>query len=125
MELYHFLLRQSFSPVIPEFSVKPGNEIAIFNSNAIFTCNASGVPVPVITWSFNGGDLPNSLATYGTLTVFRVQNSDSFEGNYTCIASNRAGFRAATATLTVDGKFDNILSFHPQWNHMHQEIVFS
>ena len=100
-------LRRSFSPVFPEFNVKPENQIALADSNVTFDCNASGVPGPVITWLFDGGHLPYSLATNGTLSVYHVQNSDSFEGNYTCIASNRAGLNSSTATLTVDGMFKN------------------
>ena len=99
-----------FPPVFPELNVKPGHQIALVDSNVTFSCNASGVPAPVITWSFDGGHLRNSMATSSTLTVFRVQNNDSFEGNYTCTASNRAGSSASTAMLTVDGEFDSVVT---------------
>ena len=89
--------------VIPEMVVEPKNEITVEDSNATFNCNASGVPEPVITWSFSRGPLPQNIATKYSLTLLSVNNSDLFEGNYTCHATNRAGYDTRTAHLIVDG----------------------
>ena len=89
--------------VIPEFVEEPESTIAIEDSNATFNCNASGVPVPVITWSFDRGHLPEHVATNNHLLLFSVKNTAEFEGMYTCNASNRAGHDVKTVNLTVDG----------------------
>lgn len=83
--------------------MEPKNDIAVVNSNATFSCNASGVPDPVITWSFDKGRLPEHVATNDHLTVFNVKNTAEFEGRYTCNASNRAGHDARTVNLAVHG----------------------
>jgi len=83
--------------------VEPQSKIAVVVSNATFHCNASGVPDPVITWSFDRGRLPQHVATDNYLTLFTVQNTAEFEGTYTCNASNRAGNDIRTVNLTVDG----------------------
>ena len=89
--------------VIPEFVVVPSNIIAVEDSNATFSCNASGVPDPVITWSFGGGRLPEHVSTTNNFTVIAVRNTAAFEGWYTCNASNLAGHDTRTVNLTVDG----------------------
>ena len=81
----------------------PLNTIAVVDSNATFSCNASGVPDPVITWSWSGGRLPEHVVTNNNLTVFAVKNTAAFEGWYTCNASNLAGHDTRTVNLTVDG----------------------
>ena len=71
-----------------------------------FACNANGVPRPAISWRFNGGPLPplSRANTSGMLSLFLVNNTAEYEGNYTCTAASRAGVDNATAKLTVDGK---------------------
>lgn len=83
--------------------MEPKSKIVAVDSNATFNCNASGVPDPVITWSFDTGRLPEHVATNTHLTVFAVKNTAEFEGSYTCNASNRAGQDIRTVNLIVDG----------------------
>ena len=93
-------------PVRPQFLSKPTDQIVLEGTNVTFPCNADGVPEPSISWRFNDQNLPaHAQATKdGNLTVYLVNNTDEFEGNYTCKASSRAGVVEETARLTVDGK---------------------
>ena len=79
---------------------------------ATFTCQATGVPVPTISWYFN--DVPvdvTDLVKYGFISPFaglsllrinRVQSSDV--GTYTCNATNVISSDTSSGVLTVDGK---------------------
>ena len=59
------------------------------------TCMATGVPTPLISWSFEGV----VVSTQGTLSLEpNAQRSDA--GIYTCTASNTAG--TATSNVTID-----------------------
>ena len=85
--------------------MEPRSQNAVVDSNVTFTCNATGVPGPVITWSSKDGRLPKNIVTNYSLTLLSVKNTDKFEGSYTCNATNRAGHDAKTANLTVDGLY--------------------
>lgn len=65
--------------------------------NVTFTCSASGDPVPVITWSKDGGHV--SVETQESLTLLNVSREDS--GIYACNASNEVGSILSTAELFV------------------------
>uniref|UniRef100_A0A3B4GZM7 Heparan sulfate proteoglycan 2 n=1 Tax=Pundamilia nyererei TaxID=303518 RepID=A0A3B4GZM7_9CICH len=60
-----------------------------------FTCQAVGVPTPIITWRLNWGHIPTSNITVtsdngrGTLIIRDVKESD--QGAYTCEAINAKG----------------------------------
>lgn len=92
--------------VVPEFDVTPQTQIVTVGSNVTFSCNASGVPPPVISWFFNGKPIIASsirIVRRDILRIFLVQNTDAYEGQYTCSATSRAGTANYTATLAVDG----------------------
>ena len=92
-----------FSLVRPEFDSSPESQIILAGSNTTFPCNATGVPNPTVTWTFRGGALTQQhRTTPNSLTLFLIQNDESYEGNYTCSASNRAGWINKTVGLTVD-----------------------
>ena len=79
-----------------------------------FTCQASGEPIPTITWYFNGtllvGGLEhmtsmmslNTTTISSTLTVMNVQSSDV--GTYTCNATNVVSTNTSSGVLTVNGE---------------------
>ena len=83
---------------------------------AVFTCHATGEPVPDINWYFNGVMINvsdtnkymimstsiNTTTIENTLTVYNVTSSDV--GTYTCIASNIIGDDQSFGILTVNGK---------------------
>ena len=80
------------------------DNIAVEGNNIAITCEATGVPLPTIVWTFNGavlisGDNVNittaaikngdvSTVTE-TLTIMNV--SRNFTGVYTCSANNSVG----------------------------------
>nr|XP_046254096.1 basement membrane-specific heparan sulfate proteoglycan core protein isoform X4 [Scatophagus argus] len=75
----------------PEESIQ-----AARGSTVTFTCQAVGVPTPIITWRLNWGHIPVSGRISmtnengrGTLTIRDVKESD--QGAYTCEAINAKG----------------------------------
>ena len=83
---------------------------------SIFTCQATGEPVPNISWYFNDNTLIvsdgskysisnslNGIIIRSLLTVVSVQSSDV--GKYTCHAENFIGTDRSSGILTVNGKF--------------------
>ena len=81
---------------------------------ASFTCQATGEPVPTISWYFNGNLLANgteymiSIMSLNTttissiLTIMNVQSSDV--GTYTCNATNVVSSDTSSGVLTVNGE---------------------
>ena len=81
---------------------------------ASFTCQATGEPVPTISWYFNGALLANG-ATYtisetlvntttinSTLTIMSVESFDV--GIYTCNAIIVVSSDTSSGILTVNGE---------------------
>ena len=84
--------------------------------SSTFTCEATGEPVPNISWYFNDSTLLVSDASKYTisnslngtvikslLTIVSAQSSDV--GKYTCHAENTVGTDRSSGVLTVNGKF--------------------
>ena len=84
--------------------------------SSTFTCEATGEPVPNITWYFNDSTLlvsdaskysiSNSLngtVIKSLLTIVSAQSSDV--GKYTCHAENIIGADRSSGILTVNSKF--------------------
>ena len=80
-----------------------------------FTCQATGEPLPTISWYFNSvmikasntSDYNISSTVSGVvmeslLTIFNTQSSDV--GTYTCHAENVIGSINSTGILTINGK---------------------
>ena len=82
---------------------------------ATFNCQATGRPVPSISWYFKGVMINVSNARHrisnttrvttmtSLLTINNVQSSDV--GTYTCQAENIFGIVQSSGILTVNGKF--------------------
>uniref|UniRef100_A0A8C2WMG3 Heparan sulfate proteoglycan 2 n=1 Tax=Cyclopterus lumpus TaxID=8103 RepID=A0A8C2WMG3_CYCLU len=75
----------------PEESIQ-----AARGATVTFTCQAVGVPTPIITWRLNWGHIPlsgrismTSENGHGTLTIRDVKEAD--QGAYTCEAINAKG----------------------------------
>ena len=73
----------------PEFEKKPSPEFKPFNSDAVLSCEASGIPTPTITWTKNGVVIPG-YEDSKSLHIEAV-NEDS-SGTYACNASNQYGY---------------------------------
>ena len=86
-----------------------------------FTCQATGGPVPTISWYFNGAlmadgathtiseTLVNITTINSTLTIMSVESSDV--GTYTCNATNVVSSDTSSGVLTVNGELQ-ILVLH-------------
>ena len=84
---------------------------------ASFTCQATGQPVPNITWYFNGAPVDeantmkytvsimslNATTISSTVTIMSVQSSDV--GTYMCNATNVVSTDISSGVLTVNGEF--------------------
>ena len=79
-----------------------------------FTCEATGEPVPTISWYFNSALLDNgakhtisetsvnTTTISSTLTIMSVESSDV--GTYTCNATNVISSDTSSGVLTVNGE---------------------
>ena len=69
--------------------------------NITIACNATGQPLPSITWSKSVGGLPKDKTEVktGNLTIYKVEKKD--RGTYICKAENILGSTTALAQLTV------------------------
>ena len=75
--------------------------------NASFTCQATGEPVPTISWYFNDDPVNETteyIITGNELQILNVQSSD--EGTYTCYATNAISTDTSSGVLTVNGEPD-------------------
>ena len=100
--------------VAPMINSEVMDETQNEGDTASFSCQATGEPVPTISWYFNGNLLVNgteyiisimSLNTTtisSTLTIMNVQSSDV--GTYTCNATNVISSDTSSAVLTVNGE---------------------
>ena len=96
---------------LPTFTTKPSDTIVIASQTVSFSCSATGINQPTISWVLvpnNGVELPLTSARYlvtstGTLTIPGIEKTD--EGIYQCRASNRAGTMSLQARLTVHSKY--------------------
>ena len=77
----------------------------MINDNVTFTCTATGIPLPTITWMDQDGNIVgttsdmviNDTTIQSTLSLSNLQDDD-FD-NYTCTATNMFGSDDATALL--------------------------
>ena len=91
------------------------NEAQNEGDTTSFTCQATGEPVPTISWYYNNTLLVNgteymisemSLDTTtisNTLTIMSVESSDV--GTYTCNVTNVVSSDTSSGVLTVNGEF--------------------
>ncbi|KAM8864761.1 basement membrane-specific heparan sulfate proteoglycan core protein isoform 10-T10 [Spinachia spinachia] len=100
----------------PEESVE-----AARGATVTFSCQAVGVPTPIITWRLNWGHIPlssrismSSENGRGTLTIHNVKEAD--QGAYTCEAINAKGLvfgiPDGVLTLTSTSNPDNCPDGH-------------
>ena len=83
-------------------------------TTASFTCQATGEPIPTISWYFNGTlsadgathtiseTSVNTTTIISTLTIMTVESSDV--GTYTCNATNVVSSDISSGVLTVNGE---------------------
>lgn len=95
--------------VVPEIIQGPIDAARSLGENVIFTCNATGVPLPSITWNSesNPAIMPQSdvvtdggMVRQSQIMVPNLQLED-FE-NYTCTATNEFGSDNEMALLQCE-----------------------
>lgn len=112
--------------VAPEITLPPVSVANKTGSNVFLTCEAAGVPLPVVEWVYTsqtgkqivyptdddristlvrGG--PNAHVLTSWLQIQSLQRND--QGTYTCVASNTLGKVEKSCTVAVEGK--SIVSF--------------
>ena len=96
--------------VAPLITTQPQGGPVTEGDNVTLSCNASGIPVPTITWTRNGSVLNSSVARISLgaesreLTITNISRADS--GDYRCVADNSKGTNIShAATLDVKCKF--------------------
>ena len=111
--IYKYII--NFSIVTPTISPEVMDQTQDEGDTASFTCQATGEPVPTISWYFNdtllanGTDYTisetsvNTTTISSTLTIMSVDSSDV--GTYTCNATNVVSSNASSGVLTVNGEF--------------------
>ena len=100
--------------VAPLITTQPQGGPVTEGDNVTFSCNASGNPVPTITWTRNGSVLTSSVlrisfrAESRELTI-RIVNRTN-RGEYRCVANNSVGnVTSNPATLDVQCKYTSCL----------------
>ena len=89
-------------PEAPVFTETPQDQTVTSGETVTFTAQATGFPVPVITWHFiDGSSVDHLLSTVGNTLTFSPSVGDA--GRYYAVASNSAGTVNSTpnAVLTV------------------------
>ena len=87
----------------------------------IFSCQATGEPVPSISWYFKGVminvsnaskyNVSNTLCETTVTSLLTISNANSFDvGTYTCQAENIIGIDRNSGILTVNSKLISIVS---------------
>ena len=102
--------------VIPNIKQNVSNKTTNETQSVNFTCEATGKPVPNVSWYFNGVMINvsdnsskymimsrslNITTTENTLTVYNVTSSDV--GTYSCSATNILGNDSTSGLLQVNG----------------------
>ena len=80
---------------------------ALTNSTVIIDCEATGFPLPSITWTKEDVNLTTGegriISNNGSLILEQVTKKDA--GTYTCKALNTRGSDSQTSQLNVMGKY--------------------
>ncbi|CAH3133327.1 unnamed protein product, partial [Pocillopora meandrina] len=100
--------------VSPQILLSPVNQSVINGDPVIFTCRATGVPTPKLTWTFADGKLPlgtNQIDFEGDSfpeSFLEMQRATKeMEGTYKCTAENKENTISYSTTLQVFGRFNN------------------
>ena len=100
--------------VSPEILLSPVHQSVIDGDPVNFTCHATGVPRPKLTWTLDGQKLPlginqRKFERDSFLESFLEMQRATKEmaGTYKCTAENKANRTSYSTTLQVFGRFNN------------------
>ena len=96
-----------WSKVSPQIYVSPRNKSVPEGHPVNFSCKATGVPKPTISWTFNDGDLPSGIneTSHGEGSFLELlYTTKHMEGIYECTAENKVNTATSSAYLHVFGK---------------------
>ncbi|XP_015775123.1 PREDICTED: peroxidasin homolog [Acropora digitifera] len=88
----------------PVVDVYPRNQTVLEGRPTVINCTGKGIPRPVLSWTFDDGELPPDAAIRNLCDQSILQlskTSKSMEGWYTCKAKNKAGDVRSNSTLHV------------------------
>ncbi|XP_066015799.1 hemicentin-1-like [Pocillopora verrucosa] len=99
-----------------EITTHPSNVTNTEGENVMLHCNATGYPLPTLSWTKNGSDISNTLrisfsADKKQLAITKASRVDS--GAYRCVATNSLGNDTSIAAV-VDVQFQPEISIHPR-----------
>lgn len=97
--------RELFCSTVPvTITNSPQDQTVAESQSVMFTCKATGVPLPTITW-YKAGTIISSGVTNSTLdsiiqSNLTISSTDiSDDGIYTCVASNKIGSPSQTVSV--------------------------
>ena len=103
----------SFS-VSPQILLSPVNQSVSDGDPVNFTCRATGVPRPKLTWKLDGQKLPLGLNqrkfkrdSFLESFLEMQRATKEMAGTYKCTAENKANRTSYSTTLQVFGRFNN------------------
>jgi len=110
--MFNYVHNKGAPVLTPEVVVETLDE----GDTALFTFQATGTPIPNISWYFNGAPVEemkqnkyiiseisfNPTTKNSTLKIINVELFDI--GTYTCDAANPVNSRVSSGVLTVNGK---------------------
>ena len=100
--------------VSPQILLSPVNQSVYDGDPVNFTCRATGVPTPKLTWTFVGGKLPLSINqnnfegdSFVESVLEMRRATKKMDGTYKCTAENKANRTSYSTKLQVFGRFNN------------------
>ena len=88
---------------LPHFTVTPPARLESFTiQNTTVPCQASGDPVPKVTWMRRNGELPvgrTKVSVEGTLQIWNTKEEDS--GKHACVASSNEVISKAFSNMDL------------------------
>ena len=88
--------------------VYPRNQTVLEGRPTVINCTAKGVPLPVLSWTYDNGKLPPDavIRKFCDQSILQLsKTSKSMEGWYACEAENKAGKASSNSSLHVLGLF--------------------
>ncbi|XP_072165913.1 contactin-3-like [Diadema setosum] len=89
--------------VPPQFIIHPIDITIFLGSEVRLDCQASGDPTPTIQWQKDGSPLvlENNIELLSNSSVVISDLRETNTGEYTCLASNQAGSKLVSATVST------------------------